>query len=132
MATIGLGACGPLKRQRAGRGAQRLAEGALIGVPSVALLGLASLYAEYRGRRERLRRGEFEVVGGVVQNFTPGDTMRHVAERFEVAGHAYSYPPYVMTVAFHRTVERGGPIREGLRVRIADVDGKIARLEVAR
>jgi len=38
----------------------------------------------------------------------------------------------MVTAGFNNTLSHGGPIHEGLRVRIADVDGAIARLEIAR
>jgi hypothetical protein len=56
----------------------------------------------------------------------------HAMESFEVAGHCYSYSDYVVVAGFNNTQSHGGPIRNGLRVRIADIDGQIARLEVAR
>jgi hypothetical protein len=53
-------------------------------------------------------------------------------ESFEVAGRRYRYSDFVLVPGFHTTTTRGGPIREGLHVRIADVDGEIARLEIER
>jgi len=53
-------------------------------------------------------------------------------ERFVVNGHHYEYSDYVVSAGFNNTQSHGGPIREGITVRIADVRGKIARLEIAR
>jgi hypothetical protein len=36
-----------------------------------------------------------------------------------------------VTQGFNDSQNHGGPMREGLRVRIADVNGEIARLEIA-
>jgi hypothetical protein len=44
----------------------------------------------------------------------------------------FSYPDYTVTCGFNNTASRGGPIREGLQVRIHYVDQLILRLEVAR
>ena len=44
----------------------------------------------------------------------------------------FSYSKYEINSGFRRNVGQGGPMREGLFVRIANVDGEIARLEIAR
>ena len=56
----------------------------------------------------------------------------HSLESFEVNGHRFAYSDYIVTAGFNNTQSHGGPIREGLQVRIVAVDGRIARLEVAR
>ena len=89
------------------------------------------LYAEYAGLRSALRTGSYLTVEGVVTEFVPGRSDGHPAESFVVNGHRYEYSPYIVTSGFSQIQSHGGPIREGLRVRIADVDGTIARLEVA-
>ena len=90
------------------------------------------LYAEYAGIRRALRDSTYVVVEGVVTEFVPGRTDGHPAESFVVNGHRYEYSPYIVTSGFSQIQPLGGPIHEGLLVRIADVDGTIARLEVAR
>jgi hypothetical protein len=54
------------------------------------------------------------------------------AESFAVNGHRFSYSDSVVTSGFHTTVALGGPIREGLYVRIACANGLIPRLEVGK
>ena len=80
---------------------------------------------------DALRAGRYQLVQGVVQNFRPGDVDSHPPEEFTVAGHRYQYAPAEHLFGFNRVAAQGGPIREGLRVRIADVDGLIAWLEVS-
>lgn len=85
--------------------------------------------------RERLGRaletGAYTVVEGEVTGFERGDRGSHRDERFSVASggrrYTYAYRSSSYEPGFH---ESHGPIREGLRVRIADVGGYIARLEV--
>jgi hypothetical protein len=83
----------------------------------------------------RLGRGHFTTVQGVVVDFVPGDPDDHVRESWAVVDdsgrHDYAYGPATIAPGFDRTQPHGGPIRAGLRVRVADVDGHIARLEVA-
>jgi hypothetical protein len=92
----------------------------------------------YLGRQEygrfssALARGSARTVAGPVFAFIPEGPGGHPDESFRVDGSAYRYSTYDMTSAFHRTAREGGPIRDGMLVRIADVDGKIVRLEVAR
>jgi hypothetical protein len=72
------------------------------------------------------------VVEGVVHDFVPMPFDGHPHESFEVAGHSYEYSDFEVTQGFNNTQSHGGPMRDGLRVRIADVGGRIARLEIAR
>jgi hypothetical protein len=94
-------------------------------------LALGLSYPRYRRVRAALDSGRFTLVEGVVTHFVPMPRQGHQMERFEVAGHSYAYSDFVVTPGFNNTQSHGGPIREGLRVRIADVDGEIARLEIA-
>lgn len=80
-----------------------------------------------------LRSGNYTVVEGTVADFTPklkygqGDV-----ESFRVDGHYYAYTDFRGgRSGFQQTSAVGGPIREGLQVRIHDVAGEIARLEIA-
>ncbi len=91
---------------------------------------LASTYADYAHLRDRLRSGQYMTVEGAVTNFVPGDLGDHRQESFTVAGHHFSYAPSIVTAGFNRSAAHGGPIAEGMRVRIAAVDGEIARLEI--
>jgi hypothetical protein len=53
-------------------------------------------------------------------------------ERFTVNGVEFSQSDYVVTCGFNDTASHGGPIREGLQVRIHYVDNAILKLEIAR
>ena len=94
-----------------------------------------STYGGYRSMRSALRSDRFTVVEGRVRNFQPSDPGDHRDETWEVESggrvYHYAYVRSSLTPGFRKTSVHGGPIREGLRVRIADVDGYIARLEVA-
>lgn len=99
----------------------------------VALSGVTffGTYSEYANLRDALRQGRYRTVEGIVTDFQPGDYGGHRHETFKVGDARYSYLWPEITSAYNTPLPRGGFIREGLRVRIADVDGRIARLEVA-
>lgn len=82
--------------------------------------------------RARLKTGDFEVVEGIVTNFKPEPPRGHSDEEFDVSGHHYSLSSAASTGGYHKTLPHGGSIREGLLVRIADVNGVILKLEVAK
>lgn len=99
------------------------------------LVSLAATYGTYASIRSALNSGRFVTVEGTVTNFVPSDSGDHREEQWDVdtdgAVHHYHYVPSRLTPGFRRTQGHGGPIRAGLRVRIADVNGWIARLEIA-
>jgi len=82
--------------------------------------------------RARLRDGSCSVVEGYVTEFRPASRDGHGGESFIVSGRYFSYADYRMSAGFHQTSIRGGPIREGMRVRIHHLRGEIARLEISR
>jgi hypothetical protein len=81
--------------------------------------------------RTALESGEYTVVEGAVTEFERGDRGGHSDERFTVISsgrpYTYAYRSSHAEPGFH---ESHGPIREGMHLRIADVGGYIARLEV--
>jgi hypothetical protein len=100
----------------------------LAALGSVAML--VHTWREYDLLRSSLRSGAFRLVDGHVADFIPQQADGHPIERFRVDGVRFEYSRSDITSAFHRTATEGGPIRNGVAVRIADVNGKIARLEV--
>ncbi len=96
------------------------------------VLTFIGTFSEYWELRQALRSGQYEIVEGKVVDFVPMPVHGHARERFAVNGHRYEYSDFGITAGFNNTQSHGGPIREGLHVRIADVRGKIARLEIAR
>jgi hypothetical protein len=89
-------------------------------------------YSETRRLRDALDTGDYTEVEGHVREFQRGDRGGHRDERFTIVSngrrYTYGYSYSRRVPGFH---ESHGPIREGLFVRIADVDGHIARLEIA-
>ena len=92
----------------------------------------ASTYLDYRAMTHALDQGRYEVVEGPVTDFVPGPENGHGNESFSVQGRRFAYADAVVVAGFHRTTSHGGPIRQGLYVRIAYSGSEILRLEVRR
>lgn len=58
------------------------------------------------------------VVEGPVEHFHPMPSSGHDTERFDVAGVHFEYSHWNMSQGFNQDITVGGPIREGLYVRI--------------
>lgn len=98
----------------------------------LSLLLLLTVAGSYLENSWRYTRGHFETVEGTVGKFHPMPYRGHDEESFSVNGVDFSYSDFVGTSScFKQTASHGGPIRDGLRVRIAYVDNCILRLEVA-
>jgi hypothetical protein len=106
---------------------------AVLATTSIAAVGG---YRYWRAERA-LRKGEFAVVEGPVEYLHGMSYRGRGVERFTVRGVQFAYSDYVWSTGFKRTASHGGPIEEGLWVRIAyfdrgDADYEILRLEVKR
>jgi hypothetical protein len=88
-------------------------------------------YEEYRELSLALHADRLLTVEGRVTDFRPMPYTGHVLERFCVRSACFAYSDYIHTFGFHNTMSHGGPIRDGLEVRIAYVGNIIVRLEVA-
>lgn len=96
------------------------------------LTGLSSASAEDTTRAIE----SSPVVEGSVESFHPMPSGGHDTERFDVAGVHFEYSHWSVSQGFNQDVTVGGPIREGLYVRIHYVRlpgesfGTIVRLEL--
>lgn len=79
-----------------------------------------------------LRNGQYQIVEGLVKDFQPMPYQGHQDECFTVQSVQFCYSDYDIGSGFHNTASHGGPIREGLPVRIAYSRGVILRLEVPK
>lgn len=78
-----------------------------------------------------LNSASCSIAEGPVTNFIPMPYTGHSMESFTLNGHRFSYSDYVVTSGFHNTISHGGPIHEGLYVRITYSGNSILRLEIA-
>jgi len=86
--------------------------------------------SEYAALRSAYRRSQFSVVEGRVTNFRPMPYQGHQPECFSVQSRTFCYSDYEVTAGFNNSASHGGPIREGLPVRVSFVGTTIVRLEV--
>src|SRR5256885_15442099 len=89
----------------------------------------------YLKAQRALRDGRASVVEGRVQNFHPMPYSGHDTERFTVGDVHFAYTDYAIGTGFMHTSSHGGPIREGLRVRIHFIGSRepmIVKLEIAQ
>lgn len=98
-------------------------------VSSVALC--LNLAAEQYSLRERFRKGEYDTVEGIVEEFDPMPKGGHKNESFKVNGVKFEYSDFDISPGFHNAASHGGPIREGLFVRVSHIGDTIVKLEVA-
>ncbi|MEY2557636.1 MAG: hypothetical protein QOE34_1061 [Verrucomicrobiota bacterium] len=103
-------------------------------VVAVGILGIVGLLFRTVPQPSELaaayRAGKCEVVEGTVTQFHPMPAREHDSESFVVAGRRFHYSDYSMTAGFHQSVQHGGPMREGLQVRIHHLGNDIAKLEI--
>lgn len=97
---------------------------------SFLVLGTGASAIQHRDLVMRLRSGKYENVEGAITDFSPGSFDGHVQERFTVAGHRYTFSSAKSMAGYHDVQGAGGPLGDGVRVRIADVNGMIARFEL--
>ena len=105
----------------------------LIGGGGALILVVGTIFPDI-GLRIALSRGHYQLREGIVTNFVPGDPGDHQPETWTLhatgTDFSYSYSPSILAPGYSRTAAHGGLIRNGLRVRVWDVGGDIARLEI--
>lgn len=93
-------------------------------------VAFGGIFTEYLNLRSKYRQGQFSVVEGYVTNFRPMSYEGHKNECFSVRSETFCYSDYTITAGFNNSASRGGPIREGLPVRLSYIGNTIVRLEV--
>jgi hypothetical protein len=89
-------------------------------------------YAHFAEIRRIAHNENVDVAEGRVTQFVPMPYEGHADETFVVNGHRFAYSEYDETTGFHHTQSHGGPMRDGLQVRITFVGDAITKLEIAR
>jgi hypothetical protein len=108
-----------------GLGSAALAAGALIfGATAAAALEQSAAF----GLQQQLDQGRARVVAGKVEDHLNAN---FAYECFSVEGQRFCYSDGPTSVGFHQTSQNGGPIRDGLEVRVTFIGNTIVRLEVA-
>jgi hypothetical protein len=114
--------------------AQTVVTSAIIFGVSWSLLVGGGLYAQHGQLRRALRDGSFVRVEGVVYDSPPGAAKDANGGSWVVesgtTAHWYRYDRSPLAVGFRRAGPGTGGLRDGARVRIADIGGRIARIEL--
>lgn len=119
-------------RQRLRGGTHRLFPFVFLGFAVVwTLVAFIGTVADFSFLASDLRGGRCEITEGIVTNFDPMPHSGHRMESFVVNGRRFQYSDYVLTAGFNNTASHGGPIHQGLHVRIHHRGNDIARLEIA-
>ena len=94
------------------------------------LFAFIASWEEYHRLTTGYRKGSAEYAEGVVESFSAMPAEGHRDEEFRVNGARFHYSEFSTTCAFHNTQSQGGPLRDGLRVRIWHIGNSIIRLDV--
>ena len=89
-----------------------------------------STWQNYTKYRDILKSGTCEITEGKVYDFVPMPYGGHADEHFKVDRRAFSYSDYEITAGFNNTSSHGGPIREGLQVKIWHHGNTILKLGI--
>ena len=89
-------------------------------------------YSDYQTLVSCVKNGSAKVVEGTVTNFKPMPVTGHAMESFCVQTACFEFSDFLITAGFNNTSSHGGPIREGLPVRITYVGNTIAKLEIRK
>jgi hypothetical protein len=80
--------------------------------------------------RSACERGMYSTAEAVVHDFQPMPYEGHQDECFSVENQKFCYSDYAPQPGFSQSASHGGPIREGLPVRVVYYEGQILRLDV--
>jgi hypothetical protein len=88
-------------------------------------------YHDYEQCKHAYERGDYDVAEGLVHDFQPMPYGGHQNECFAVKETRFCYSDYATYPGFNNAASHGGPIREGLPVRISYIGNDILKIEIA-
>jgi hypothetical protein len=88
-------------------------------------------YSQYRRLASAYRSGGYSMVEGEVEDFKPMPFEGHTDECFSVQSQRFCYSDFEIGAGFKNTSSHGGPIRQGLPIRVFYIGDTIVRLDVA-
>lgn len=107
-----------------------------IGVVSFFLLWAVGAYFVVGPAQSKLRKsyaeGSFNIVEGIVDSFNsnPRDRDDNEMESFRVHDQFFEYNYFELSPSFKHTAYHGGPLEEGMQVRVTYIGDVIVKLEV--
>ena len=70
------------------------------------------------------------IVEGIVEQFKPMNYAGHDLEKFCVSNTCFTYSDFKITGGFNNTSSHGGPIKQGLYVRVSYIENVIVKIEI--
>jgi len=96
-------------------------------------LGLINSISQHSQCVGWVNSGDYSVITGNISEFKPMPYASHQQESFTVNGVFFDYSDYDLSkCGFNNSTSHGGPIKEGLPVRISYRDGRILILEIEK
>jgi hypothetical protein len=89
-------------------------------------------YSQFYLLRKSYRAHEYQVVEGLIEKFEPMPYEGHQNESFTVKGTRFEYSDFAVRPGFSQTSSHGGPIRQGLNVRVCHRGNIILKLDIAK
>jgi hypothetical protein len=105
----------------------------LIFIPlAIALVSLSSysLFFQQRALVDKFKNGQYSIVSGCLQNFSPSKSAGHTPDRVKVGGKTFVYSDNDENGGYHQTEISGGDIHADSKVVLYVVDGVIMRLDI--
>ena len=93
-------------------------------------IAFLATFGDYQSAVGAMRDHKAEIVEGQVVDFHPHLGGSHKSESFVVQGVKFKYANSLVTAGFNQDASHGGPIREGLIVKIWHLNGEILRLDI--
>jgi hypothetical protein len=103
----------------------------LAGTIILAAIIISTSFSHRRVLISALNARQYGVVEGRATHFVPAPYEGHQDEQFCVESTCFSYSDYVVTGGFNQTSSHGGPMQEGLPVRVSFLGNIIIKLEKA-
>lgn len=121
-----------LKKNLQEKGGRVLSWSFILSACAFMLVPLSQIRA-YQDASNGIKEGRYSIIEGNVTQFIPMPWAGHALECFVVSGERYCYADYIVGVGFNNTASHGGPIKDGLPVRITyNARNAILRLEIAK
>ncbi len=70
------------------------------------------------------------MIEGVVEQFKPMNYAGHDYEKFCISNTCFTYSDFTITGGFNNTSSHGGPIKQGLNVRVYYIENVIVKIEL--
>jgi hypothetical protein len=114
------------------RGPGRLFAGFFFGFSLLwTVLVVGGTLIDHVTTRSALAEGRTRLVEGPIEHFAPARADGKGAESFDVAGVHFVYKDFRLGPGFSHVSTRGGPLHQGLNVRIHYLGAEMLRIEVA-